>query len=709
MKKFLLSIAAAFTFFGVRADEGMWIPLLIGKNINDMKAKGFKLSAEDVYSVNNASLKDAIVHFGGGCTGEMISPNGLLITNHHCGYDNIADLSTVEKNYLEDGFWAKTMAEELPAPGLSVKYLISMEDVTDKVQSALKNKKRTEKMLKDITDNAEQNGKYAAQISQYYGGNQYFLLVYEVYTDVRLVGTPSKSLGKFGGDTDNWMWPRHTADFAMFRVYANKDNRPAKYSKDNVPYKPKKYLPVSIAGVDDKDFAMVMGYPGRTNRYETSAGVDMAINEQNPSIVNLRDARLAIMRKYMREDKAVNLKLASSYASIANYWKYYIGQTEQLKRLKVVEEKQKQEAAFTDWAKKNRPAFKDVIQNNAKAVSAYRPYAKQAIYLSEGIYAPVVSKLALRSIALKKALESGKKEDIQKATQSLKSYRANLMEDYVPAVDKEVLAKTMQMFYTDVPSSQQPPIYNNLIFRKYEDTIPERTFTKYADYITNNTMLLDDKKFDFFITNPSLDALNKDAAVEYVSAFYNNYDKNFRERSEEYTKQKSLLAKDYIAGLMQMRQGQDFYADANSTMRLTYGSVGGYKPQDAVYYDYYTTIDGMMAKYKPGDYEFDLPADFIKKYNEKDFGQYANEDGTIVTGFITNNDITGGNSGSPVINDKGELIGLAFDGNWEAMSGDIAFDQKYKRTIVVDARFVLWIIDKLGGAQNLIDEMAIKK
>ena len=584
-----------------------------------------------------------------------------------------------------------------------------MEDVTEKVIAAQKKKKKTDKILQELIEYANKGGQYASQISTYFGGNQYILLTYEVFTDVRLVGTPPKSLGKYGGDTDNWMWPRHTADFSMFRVYANKDNKPAKYSKTNVPYKPKKFLPVNIQGVENQDYAMIMGYPGRTNRYETSYGVDMAINEVNPAIVNLRDARLAIMRKYMRQDKAVNLKLASSYASIANYWKYFIGQTEQLKRLNVVSDKQKQEEAFTAWAQKSQPAAKNIVNEFAKTYAAYRPYAKQNIYLSEGIAAPVVTKLAARAVTIKKALQEGKKDEATKAAQGFKALKTSLMENYVAPVDEEILAKTMEMYYNDIPSAQQPPIYNAVIFKKFPNDKSGNAFTQYANYMVKNTFLLDDAKFSQFVNTPNLDVLNNDPLVQYMEAFMDNQDAKFKEKTEEYNKAKTILAKDYIAGLMQMNPDKNWYPDANSTMRVTYGNVAGYEPQDAVKYDYYTTMEGLLAKYKPNDYEFDLPKDFLTLAHKGDYGQYANADGKLVTCFITNNDITGGNSGSPIISANGELLGLAFDGNWEAMSGDIAFDKQYKRTIAVDIRFVMWIIDKLGGAQNLIDEMQVVK
>lgn len=716
MKKLLIGLISMASILSARADEGMWIPMLIGKNYQEMQRMGLKLSADDLYNAKNASLKDAIVHFGGGCTGEMISPNGLLITNHHCGYGNIADLSTVEKNYLENGFWAKRYDEEIPAPGLSVKFLVDMEDVTDKVEKAMakgsdeKKQKAFQQLKDELEQKASQNGKYSATVSSYFNGNQYLLLTYEVFTDVRLVGTPPKSLGKFGGDTDNWMWPRHTADFSMFRVYAGANNKPAPYSKSNVPYKPKQYLPVSTQGVADQDFTMVMGYPGRTNRYETSYGVDLAINEINPSIVRVRDMRLGIMREAMRKDQAINLKLASNYARIANYWKYFIGQTEQLKRLNVIAEKQKQEKEFTHWAKTYDKANMELMGEFSAIHNAYRPYAKHNVYYSECFMGSALARLALRTQALNKALESkkSKPEEIQQLVASLRKARTEAMKDFVRPVELELLARTAEMFYKDVPQNQLPDFYQKFIFKQFGDKDWTKTFNDFANYTFQHSFLLDETKFENFCSSPSLDKLQADPAVQYALSFANNYETYYKPKNEAYQKEKGELAKRYIKSLMEKNAGKLFYPDANSTMRITYGTVGGYSPEDAVSYDYYTTLDGLLAKYKPNDYEFDLPKDFLDLAADHNFGRYANKKGELVTCFITNNDITGGNSGSPIINANGELLGLAFDGNWEAMSGDIAFDKKYKKTIAVDIRFVLWIIEKYGKADNLISEMTLK-
>ncbi|MBA3829752.1 MAG: S46 family peptidase [Taibaiella sp.] len=717
MKKILLSLCAAVMMLGAKADEGMWLPMLIGKNYEEMVRMGLKLSKEDVYNINHSSLKDAIVQFAGGCTAEMISSNGLLLTNHHCGYDAIATLSTVQNNYLDNGFWAHNMQEELPAQGVTVIFLQRMEDVTDEVIKEVgttKGEEYTKKfdaIRKKIEDRETKGNKYmVASVKEYFNGNQYFLLVYKKYVDVRLVGTPPKSLGKFGGDTDNWMWPRHTSDFSMFRVYAGADNEPADYAAANVAYHPKKYLPVSIKGEQENDYAMIYGYPGRTNRYEVSYGVNLAINTINPSIVSIRDTRLAIMRRHMAQDKTVYLKLTSLSARIANYWKYFIGQTEQLKRLKIVDKKKKQEDKYVAWAADNN--FDAGIMNKfAKIYQDVTPYAKHSVYYTECFRASALARIGASTEPLYKWLQ--KKEtnadSLKKYVDGLKETRRTIMKEFDYGTEKDMMAEMTKMYYDEVPKVQQPDIYQKVIFAKYGKYNADKTYMDYTEYVFKNTFLVDSNKFNAFCTAPSVEKIDKDPACEYALSFVHNYTKNYQGKVETYNAEKKELSKQYVRGLMAWKEGKLFYPDANSTMRISYGKVLSYDPQDGVHYNYFTTLDGLMAKYKPGSDEFDVPQQLIDLYNAKDYGRYADADGSLHTCFITNNDITGGNSGSPVINANGELIGAAFDGNWEAMSGDIAFDKKYKRTIVCDVRFILFLIDKMGHAKNLIKEMDIRE
>jgi hypothetical protein len=717
MKKLLLSLFAAVTLVPARADEGMWIPMLIGKNYNDMVRMGLKLSKDDLYNINNSSIKDAIMQFGGGCTAEMISSNGLLITNHHCGYGQIAALSTVQKNYLDNGFWALSMKEELPAKDLTVIFLENVKDVTNEVMAAtkgLKGKewdKKFEEFKKKMEKEAGQNDKYVANLKEYFNGNQYLLLTYKKYKDVRLVGTPPKSMGKYGGDTDNWVWPRHTADFSMFRVYAGKDNEPAEYAADNVPYKPKKYLPISIKDIEEKDYAMIFGYPGRTNRYEIASGLDMALSEVNPSIVNVRDRKLKIMHKHMAQDKEVYLKLTSGYQSISNYWKYYIGQTEQLKRLHVVDKKDSAEKAFTKWAAKNAPEYKNLIADYGKVYAAYRPYAKHVTYYSEAFRGPVLTRLAagLEPIYNELAKKEPNKDSVKHHVDELKKGRKTLMKSFDQSTDKELFAAMTEMFYNDIPKSQHPDIYHRVIFKKFGSDNMQKSLADYADYVYSHTFLLDSNKFNAFVKDPSIAKIDEDAAATYALSFIDNYKEFYEPKYDAYREAKKEQSMKYIQALMKMNKDKLFYPDANSTMRITYGQVLSYSPQDAVHYDYFTTLDGYVAKYKPNDEEFDAPKELLDLHAKKDYGQYKDDDGTLHTCFITNNDITGGNSGSPVMNGNGEWIGIAFDANWEAMSGDIAFDKNFKRTICVDSRFVLWIIEKMGKAHNLIEEMDIRK
>ncbi len=719
MKRILLSAFAAIILIPARADEGMWLPQLIGKNYDEMKRLGLKLSAEDLFSINNASLKDAVVQFGGGCTGEMISPSGLLITNHHCGYDAIASLSSVEKNHLDDGFWAKSYSEELPAQNLSVIFLERVTDVTAEVKKALGNlkageawNKKFDAVRKKIEEREGQSGKYVATVRDYFNGNQYLVLTYKKYTDVRLVGTPPKSLGKFGGDTDNWMWPRHTADFSMFRVYAGPDNEPAAYSPNNVPFKPKKYLPVSTKGVEEGDFAMIFGYPGRTNRYEVSYGVDLSVKETNPAIVKIRTQRLGIMKKHMDADKSTYLKLTSNYQNISNYWKYFQGQTEQLKRNAVADRKRKSEAAFTRWAAKNDDErYTDLMSEYAAAYASYRPYAKHGVYYSEAFRASLLNRLAGAVDPLEKYLAGGGKDadSIKKYTDALRTARTALWKTWDEPTERELFTAVTRMYYDDVPKTQHPDIYGRTVFARFGDPSAQKTFSDYTAHVFNNTFLTDDSKFDAAMNAPTLAVLQGDPAVQHALSFVRNWDEYYKSKVDAFAYQKRDLSGAYVRGLMAQQPDRAFYPDANSTMRVSYGTVKSYSPQDAVRYDYQTTLDGLIDKYKPADEEFDVPRELVQLYNRADFGSYMNEDSTIITCFITNNDITGGNSGSPVMNGKGEWIGIAFDGNWEAMSGDIAFDKQYKRTIVADARFILFLIEKMGKAYNLIEEMDIRR
>ncbi|UKJ06042.1 S46 family peptidase [Solitalea lacus] len=709
--KKILFIALAVLGFtnAVKADEGMWLPMLINKNYDQMKRQGFKLTPQDIYDINKGSLKDAIVWFGGFCTGEIVSEKGLVLTNHHCGYDVIASKSTPQDNILDNGFWAKNLSEEKPAEGLFVSILVRMEDVTAEVNAATKGLSGAERaakyaeVSKEIVSKATAGTGYEAFVRDMFKGNQYFVFVTEKFTDIRLVGTPPQSVGKFGGDTDNWMWPRHTGDFSMFRIYAGKDNKPATYSKDNTPYKPKRSLAVSLKGVKDGDFSMVFGYPGRTNRYENSYGIKLAIEKVNPAIVKLRDIRLKSWKEQMDKSDSVRLLLSSEYANIANYWKYFIGQTEQLKHLKVYDFKKSEEAKFQSWAT-NKPEYASILADYGKAYEAYTPYALYPVYLSQGIFGASAISFARSFMAVEAGLKAGKPD----VATSMKEQADEYYKSFNLPSDKKILAGTLLAFYNDIPKSQHPAIISEIL-AKYGSADPEEAFKKYSNDLYATTMFASKEKTEAFLATPELGKLQNDPAYQYVMAFISNYREKFMKNVDAFNATNTSLGQQYVKGIMAMNSGKLMYPDANSTMRLTYGNIKAYAPKDAVKYDFVTTIDGVIEKYIPKDGEFDLPANYLELYKKKDYGQYANEKGQLIVGFISNNDITGGNSGSPVLNGNGELIGLAFDGNWEAMSGDIVFDQKYKRTICADIRYVLWCIDKLGNAPHIVKEMKLIK
>ena len=715
MKKILTAVTALLLTTAGIADEGMWLPALLKDNYEQMQKQGLKLTVDQLYDVNHSSLKDAVVWFNGGCTSEIISDQGLLLTNHHCGYEAIANHSTTFDNILDNGFWAKSYAEEKENPGMWVSILVRMDDVSDRVNKALAGVDakdadvKKDAIFKQIEAEATQGTGYNAMVKSMFKDNVFYVFVFEKFTDIRLVAAPPQSIGKFGGDTDNWMWPRHTADFSMFRIYANKDNKPAPYSKDNVPYKPKRSLAVNIKGVNDGDFTMIYGVPGRTNRYEISYGIQLAIDKINPSIVALRDIRLKAWKEEMNQSDSVRLLMSSQYAKISNYWKYFIGQTEQLKHLKVLEEKQETEKKFAEWSK-SKPEYANILSNFENAYKDYSNYALHAIYMREGVTGSTLIAYAASFAALEKVMSTPivNADDLKKATEELKANEEKFYRSFNIRSEEIILARLTQMFYENIPAGQHPAYLTELV-KKYKGKTNAETFQNISKNIFAKSFLVTKDKTSAFLDKPSLKKLQADPAFAYFKAFAENFNQHIKPHVDAFNAINTAEGKKYMKALMEMESDKNFYPDANSTMRLSYGNVKSYHPKDGVDYNYYTTLSGVMEKEDPKSFEFRVPKKLKELYLAKDFGQYANANGDITVAFISNNDITGGNSGSPVMNGNGELMGIAFDGNWEAMSGDIYFDQKYKRTISVDIRYVLFLIDRFGGAQNLIDEMKIVK
>ena len=720
MRKLLITLFLTITIITKAiADEGMWLPLLLGQQVyNDMVKKGLKLSKEQLYSINKPSIKDAIVIFGGGCTGEIVSSQGLLFTNHHCGYDVIASASTVERNYLDDGFYARNKGEEIPAKGLSVQFLLKIEDVTGQVLDSLKGLSGAERLQRQSRVLANINGRLSdltnsieVRVSSLFKGNQFLAFYYQRYKDVRLVGTPPQSVGKFGGDTDNWEWPRHTGDFSVFRVYMSPDGKPSDYNTENVPLKPKWFLPVSLKGYKDGDFAMIYGYPGSTNRYETSIGIAQKVDIDNPSLVNLRDMRLKYMFEEMKKDTKTKLKLASDYASIANYWKFYDGESKQLVKYNVADQKKTLENKFVTWAA-TRPEYRDIFTEWAKAYEAWRPYSKHRMYIIEGIMGSPLIAFASSLQQVENALvQTGKTQaDIKKALDAASAARQTFLEHENKESDMNIVAGTTMMFYLDVDKEQHPIDFYRTQVEAYGKLDDEATYKKYAQNMFAKTMIFDDAKWNAFVAKPDAITLQDDPAYAHASAFMSNYTGKYAPRYQQFVAKNNEFGRLYLKGIMEMDpvKAKMMYPDATFTMRVSYGSVKSYRPRDAVYYDYVTTSKGLLEKYKPGDYEFDLPAKQVELLKKKDFGRYMDPvRKDLVIGFITTNDITGGNSGSPVIDGSGNLIGLCFDGNYEALSHKIAFDKDLNRTICVDIRYVLWCIDKLGGAPHIVDELKL--
>ena len=687
---------------------GMWIPsLLNGMNETEMTNLGMKMSIEDIYSVNQSSLKDAVPQFNGGCTSEVISPNGLLLTNHHCGYGEIQAHSSVENDYLQDGFWAKTYADELPNDDLEVTFIVSINDVTkevlagvDTLKSEGEKKKLIEKNISDLQKTYKREDWQNVMIRTFYEGNQYMLFVTESFEDVRLVGAPPSSIGKFGSDTDNWVWPRHTGDFALFRIYADKNNRPAKYSKDNVPYQPKHFLPVSLDGVEQDDFTMVFGYPGRTQEYLPSYAVEQIVEVLNPAKIEIRDAALKVTDGYMRQDQAIKIQYASKFAGIANYWKKWIGESQGLKKSNAVATKKAYEADFTNKVNKagKQTEYGNLLPQFEKLYTEITPYALANDYFQESLRNNELLSVGFRLFQLENAYkQNGEQSFNDRKANLLKGFEA-LYKDYNKNVDKDVFEKVIELYGKNAPANLTPAVIKNIDYAKLTNEVYSKSaltsFEGVAALLNGNA-------------SEVIKRMNEDPGFKIVKDLANNYFDKVAPKYQELNTEIAALQRTYMKAQLEMNPDARLFPDANSTLRVTYGKVNGYAPKDAVTYDHVTYLDGVMEKYVPGDYEFDVPAKLIELYDNKDFGPYADKNGKLPVNFIGTNHTTGGNSGSPALDAEGNLIGLNFDRVWEGTMSDIYYDPAICRNIMVDARYILFIIDKYAGSKHLIDEMVL--
>ena len=699
-------------------DEGMWLPILLERlNYVDMQKMGLHLTAEELYSINHSSLKDAIVGLSGGgvggffCTAEVVSPEGLIFTNHHCGYNAVQDHSTTEHDYLTNGFWAMSKAEELKNENFCASFLIRIENVTDSIipflNDTLKESGRSSK-VKEISDRikkrAGEKGKYETTVKAFYGGNEYYLFVFETYKDVRLAGAPPSSIGKFGGDTDNWMWPRHTGDFTVFRIYADTANRPANYSESNVPYKPNHYLPISLKGIRKNDFAMIWGYPGSTSRYLTSYGLEYNVNIFYPTLINIFGKRLEIMKERMDADKKVKIEYAGNYAGIANTWKNFIGQSKMLVKNKVEDKKKATELAFTDWIGQDparQKKYGNVLPEIKKGYESMGKIAVPFFYASMAGSGLDIVSFANQFGSLKSVMEKKNKTTIRETADGMKPAVKEHFNELDPAISRNSFAGLLTLYSRDVPKDQLPSVFK-LIEKDYHNNI-----NAFTDAVYNTSVFATEEKANKFLADPNRKVFKKDLGWITAQSFTETVGKY----SGAYGEARTAVAagnRKYIAGLREMNPKQVPYPDANSTMRMSYGQVLDYFPADAVTYDYFTTLKGVMQKEDPTNDEFFVEKKLKDLYAAKDYGPYG-QNGEMITCFLTTNDITGGNSGSPVINADGQLIGLAFDGNWEAMSSDIMFEPDLQRCINVDIRYVLFIIDKFAGATNLVNELTLVK
>ncbi len=715
MKKIIISgLLSVMAIFSANADEGMWLPSLIENRISDMQEKGFKLSAQDIYDINQASLKDAVVLFGRGCTGELISSEGLLLTNHHCGYGQIQQHSSVEHDYLRDGFWAMNRSEELPNKGLTVSFLERMEDVTGLILKGYTPEMTEEERVELVNKNSEaligkviKEGKgLRAKVEALYYGNQYFLFLYREYSDVRLVGAPPSSIGKFGGDTDNWMWPRHTGDFSIFRIYADKDNNPAPYSTDNVPYKPKKYFRISTAGIQEGDFTFIYGFPGRTQEYIHSEGVRYIEEIGDPHKIALRTKRLDIMVRHQAESQKVRIQYSSKHAGVANAWKKWQGEVKGIRKMKTVEAKKAYEKDFAAWAAGTE--YEGLTDRIARLYAELEPYSFATDYYNETIRTVEIANLAMSIARLYKksgdslVFESSKAEDIIE----------NFYKDYHQPIDKESFVAMMTEFDRNMPEASKPHFHTSMM-EKYGSTEEwaEALFTETMFGNIENVKTLCAEK-NHTARMADMDKVNNDPATVFLNEYTKWYYDAVRPESARLNRELQLAYRDYMRGQMEFAKAQKgdtalaaFYPDANLTLRVAYGHVKGYSPADGVYYTPSSTIKGIMEKDNPEIFDYNIPQRLRDIYKTKDYGRWTDVTGEVPVCFIATNHTTGGNSGSPVINANGDLIGLNFDRVWEGTMSDIVFDPEICRNISLDVRYVLFTIEKIGGAGYLLDEM----
>ena len=717
-KTLMLALLCAITL-PTHADEGMWLLQMMQEQhlIDRLKAQGLLLETEDIYSPNSVSLKDAVGIFGRGCTGEIISPDGLILTNHHCGYDAIQQHSSVEHDYLRDGFWAKSRQEELPTPGLTFRFVERIVDVTDKVNADIKAGKVKEEIT--FTTNylnalahaemvqSDLRGKpgISAQALPFYAGNKYYVIFLKTYSDVRMVAAPPSSIGKFGGETDNWMWPRHTCDFSVFRIYADTNGEPAAYSPNNVPLKAKKHLAISLKGIEEGDYAMIMGFPGSTNRYLTQSEVKQRMTASNEPRIRIRGARQGVLKTEMYANDKIRIQYASKYASSSNYWKNSIGMNKAIIDNKVLETKAEQEARFAQYAKETgNEAYAKVVSQIDALIEKANPIVYQYNCFNEILRNGIEFSIPSNNLdSLRAALVSKDKEGIQKYSEKLRIAFGHIHnKDYDHEVDRKV-AKVLLPLYAEMVEADQLPAFYATIQGRFKGN-----YDAYVDELYDNSIYASEANLNKFLKKPTVKAIDNDLMKAFIEAKYEIGNKLIKAYNEAH-QGIDLLHKTYVRGLCDMYAPEPKAPDANFTLRLTYGNVKPYDPKDGVSYKYYTTLKGVMEKEDPTNPEFVVPGKLKELYEAKDYGQYALANGELPTCFLTTNDITGGNSGSPVINGNGELIGCAFDGNWESLSGDINFDHNLQRCIAVDIRYVLFIIDKFGGCKHLIDEMTINK